>query len=133
MKLLSFALAIVMLASCSKSKSKEIEVVKTQLQQRYSPVELEGFEFKSTELSNREAYEYIYRLHMKDVDNYRAFPEVIGGILEKAKRFQTLQGQAKGDTVFYKVDYAKVATDTIHSGVYIVGAKGEIVYRRLFK
>jgi hypothetical protein len=120
------------LESCFK-KSNEVEVVKTDLKQQYSELELKGFECKSSELSNREAYRFIYNLFKKDVNKLSAFPEAAQIQLGKAKQFQDLQAQAKGDSMFHKVNYAKVQTDTLSSGVYILDDRDSIVYRRLFK
>lgn len=125
-------LALALLESCF-NKSNEVEVVKTDLIKRYSEHELKGFGFKSSELSDREAYRYIYELFMKDVNKYSAFPEAVQIQLGKAKQFQDLQAQAKGDSTFHKINYFKIQTDTLSSGVYILDGRNSIVYKRLFK
>lgn len=132
MKLPLIFIALGLFASCS-NPSKEIKVVQTDLKGKYSEIELKDFNYQSTELSDREAYRFIYALYMKDVDKYRAFPDAVQVQLDKAKRFQDLQALAKGDSIFHKVTYVKLEQDTISSGVYILNVKDSIVYRRMFK
>ena len=135
-KLFLFPLIFLCLFVSCKTENKQISIVKNDYKStsRLSDLELKDFEYKSIEISDREAFTWIMNYYEKLAHSDEAFPDVASKEFKKANDYFDSLKNAKGNVIYYKVSYFKrLETDTIHSGVYMLDNQNKIIFRRGFK
>jgi len=116
--------------SCSKN-SEQIDIAKSMIEKNVSDIEKKDIKYTCVEISDREAYNEIFKFHEKKykraMQNYDEHSEVSNSYLNEASKFQKLQSEdqkelakSKGEKTYFKITGIKTIPDTIlHTKVYL--------------
>jgi len=127
-KVYLLTLISIVLLSCSKN-TEQIDIAKSVIEKRMSDIEKKDIKYTCIEISDREAYNEIFKFHEKKYNsaknNYDEYSNV--AFLNEASKFLKLQSEdqkelakSKGEKIYFKITGIKTIPDTIlHTKVYL--------------
>jgi hypothetical protein len=131
----STVLLLLFLVSCNSNlKQKEVVVNELKTWGNLSEIEIKGYDFKYFKTSDRDAYTWLADFYSKQAREDASYSaEAANYAYKEVEKYNSLIEKSQGNLEFYKIEFYKVETDTIHKGIIILNDKNVVVFKRSFK
>ena len=131
----SIVLLLLFLVSCNSNlKQKEVVINELKTWGNLSEIEIKGYDFKYFKTSDRDAYTWLADFYSKQAHEDASYSaEAADYSYKEVEKYNRLIEKSQGNLEFYKIEFYKVETDTIHKGIIILNEKNIVVFKRSFK